>query len=238
MRLLVTRPEPDAAETAARLRAAGHAAIVRPMLEVAFNPPPAGLAPDSLVLTSRNAVRALAAWPDAAKWHGLPAFAVGGETGALLREHGFRDVRAAGGDAEALIALIEGHAPAELGTILYPAPRDQAADLAGRLGAGGNRMERVEAYRAEPARALGGELARALREGRLDGALFFSERTAAAFVALVAAAGLTESLRRLVFYALSPRTAAPLRNLAGELHVAGKPDSASLLALLPGAVKP
>jgi uroporphyrinogen-III synthase len=216
----------------------GHDVIVRPMLELAFNPPPAGLAPDSLVLTSRNAVRALAAWPDAAGWHGLPAFAVGGETGALLREHGFRDVRTAAGDAEALIGLIERHAPGELGTILYPAPRDQAADLAGRLGASGYRVERVEAYQAEPARDLGGELAEALREGRLDGAFFFSERTAAAFVSLVGAAGLTESLGRLACYALSPRTAAPLRNLAGELHVAGKPDSASLLSLLPGAVKP
>jgi uroporphyrinogen-III synthase len=238
MRLLVTRPEPDATETATRLRAMGHDVIVRPMLEVAFNPPPAGLAPDSLVLTSRNAVRALAAWPDAARWHGLPAFAVGGETGALLREHGYRDVRAADGDAEALIALIESHAPAALGTILYPAPRDQAADLAGRLGASGYGVERFEAYRAEPARELGEELTHALRDGRLDGALFFSERTAATFIALVAKAGLTESLGRLAFYALSLRTAAPLRNLAGELHVAEKPDSASLLALLPGAVKP
>ena len=99
-------------------------------------------------------------------------------------------------------------------------------------------VERVEAYRAEPARELGEELADALREGRLDGALFFSERTAAALVALVTAAGLEESLGRLPCYALSPRTAAPLRNLAGELHVAEKPDSVSLLALLPGAVKP
>jgi uroporphyrinogen-III synthase len=238
MRLLVTRPEPDAAETAARLRAMGHDVIVRPMLAVVFNPPPAGLAPDSLVLTSRNAVRALASWPDAAKWRGLPTFAVGAETGALLQEHGFRDIRTAGGDAGALIALIESHAPAELGTILYPAPRDQAADLAARLGAKGYRVERVEAYRAESARELGDELTQALRAGRLDGALFFSERTASAFVALVGAARLQDSLRPLAFYALSRRTAAPLRNLAGELHVAGKPDSASLFALLPGAVKP
>ncbi len=38
------RPEPDAAETAEKLRALGHDVILRPMLELVFNPPPAGLA--------------------------------------------------------------------------------------------------------------------------------------------------------------------------------------------------
>jgi uroporphyrinogen-III synthase len=237
MRLLVTRPEPDAAETAARLRAMGHAVIVRPMLEVAFNPPPARLMPDSLVLTSRNAVRALLRWPDAAGWRGLPAFAVGAETGALLREAGFADVRVAGGDAEGLVALIATEPPTRLGTILHPAPRDQASDLAGRLAGKGYRVERVEAYRTEPAAALGAELTEALRAGTLDGALFFSERTAATFVRLVTAAGIEGGIRPLAVYALSERTAAPLRNLADRVHVAARPDVGALLALLPGPVK-
>jgi uroporphyrinogen-III synthase len=234
MRLLVTRPEPDAAATAARLSAMGHRVMVRPMLEVAFNPPPDGLRPGSLVLTSRNGVRALLRWPDAAAWRGLPAFAVGAETGALLREAGFGDVRIAGGDAEALIALIETHPAAALGTILHPAPRDRAADLDGRLAARGYRVERVEAYRAESAARLGGELVDALHSGELDGALFFSARTAAAFARLVAEAGLGNRVRSLAVYALSERTAQPLRTIAGKVHVAGRPDLESLLALLPG----
>lgn len=238
MRLLVTRAEPDATETAARLIALGHTVLVQPMLTVIFGPPPAGLAPDSLVLTSRNAVRALLRWPDASGWRGLPAFAVGGETGALLREAGFADVHVAGGDAEALLVRIAEHPPARLGTILYPAPRDQAADLAGRLAAKGYRVERVEAYRAEPAASLGAELIGALRSGGLDGALFFSGRTAAAFAALVTAAGLRESVRPLACYALSARVALPLRNLAATVRVAERPELAALLALLPGPVKP
>lgn len=238
MRLLVTRPEPDAAATAARLRVMGHAVTVRPMLEIAFNPPPGGLQPGSLVLTSRNAVRALVRWPDAAGWRGIPVFAVGGETGALLRESGFTDVRIAGGDAETLLALVGSHRPEELGTILYPAPRDQAADLAGRLAANGYSVERVEAYRAEPVASLGEELAEALRGNELDGALFFSERTASVFIDLVAAAGLDRALKSLTFYALSPRTAAPLRDRGAGLRIAARPDAESLIALLPGAVKP
>jgi len=237
MRLLVTRPEPDAADTAAKLRALGHDVIVRPMLEVVFNMAPAGLAPDSLVLTSRNGVRALMRWPDAARWRSLPAFAVGGETAALLREAGFADVRVAAGDAEALVALIAAESPGALGTILYPAPRDQAADLTARLVAKGYRIERVEAYRTEPATELGEAVTTALRDGRLDGALFFSARTAAAFVTLLEEAGLRGAARTLALYALSNQAAAPLRNLAAPLHVAARPDLASLVALIPGAVR-
>jgi uroporphyrinogen-III synthase len=238
MRLLVTRPEPDASETAARLKGMGHEVIVQPMLAVVFEPPPAELAPGSLVFTSRNAVRALLAWPDAAGWRRLPAFAVGAETAALLRDAGFRDVRVAGGDAEALIGLVAAEMPAALGTLLYPAPRDQAADLAGRLSAQGFRVARVEAYRTEPASRLDEEVVAALRGNRIDGALFFSERTATAFARLAAEAGLTDALRRVTCFALSPRTAAPLAGMTGDMRIAPRPDAASLLALVPAPVKP
>lgn len=237
MRLLVTRPEPDAADTAAKLRALGHDVILRPMLELVFNPPPAGLTPESLVFTSRNGVRAVANWPEAANWRNLRVFAVGTETAALLREYGFSDVRVAAGDAEALVARIAEEKPEDLGSLLYPAPRDQAADLAGRLRAKGFAVERVEAYRTEPASDLGSDVTSALRNGVLDGALFFSARTAAAFVGLVARSGLATEAKRLACYALSEAAGAPLRNLAATVHVAVKPDLASLVALIPGAVR-
>lgn len=232
MRLLVTRPEPDATATAEALRALGHEVIVRPMLEVVFNPPPSGLKPDSLVFTSRNAVRALLAWPDAGGWHGLPAFAVGRETAALLREAGFRDVRSADGDAEALIALIAGEETARLGTILYPAPREAAADLADRLGRKGFRVLRIEAYRTEPAAELGDDVVAALRGNRIDGALFFSGRTASVFASLVAQAGLHGKLD-LACYVISSRAGEPLAGLADDISVAPRPDAANLLALIP-----
>ena len=62
MRLLVTRPEPEATRTAALLRSHGHDVIVAPLLrvepvaEVAFGPGPWA----ALAFTSANAVRAIA----------------------------------------------------------------------------------------------------------------------------------------------------------------------------------
>jgi uroporphyrinogen-III synthase len=59
MRLLVLRPHPGAAATAARIEALGHTAVVMPLFEVqplAWNVPPPERY-DAIVLTSGNAVR-------------------------------------------------------------------------------------------------------------------------------------------------------------------------------------
>ena len=63
VRLLVTRPEPDASETAARLRALDIDAVVSPLLQARMLtttlPPAPGFA--ALAITSANALRALLA---------------------------------------------------------------------------------------------------------------------------------------------------------------------------------
>ena len=55
MRLLVTRPRPDADETAEHLRALGHDVIVAPLTVIDFAPEPEiGFRPAALLFTSRN----------------------------------------------------------------------------------------------------------------------------------------------------------------------------------------
>ena len=93
-------------------------------------------------------------------------------------------------------------------------------------------MRIVEAYRAEPAAALDASVAEALRAGRIDGVLFFSRRTAEAFVAAVEAAGLSEALATIACYALSERIAEPLRALSCPVEVAARPDFDGIQALI------
>jgi len=104
MRLLVTRPLPDAARQAERLETLGHEAIFAPMLEVKFLD--AGLPPVSamqaLIATSRNGLRALKASGNMQHALKLPLFAVGGATAKLARELGFREVHEGPGRAEEL----------------------------------------------------------------------------------------------------------------------------------------
>ena len=235
MRLLVLRPEPDASDTAARLRALGHEVLVEPLLRVDYAPPPIGLPmPAAIVVTSRNAVRALAGWPQAAEWHDRPVFAVGMETAAAARAAGFRDLRVGGGDADRLAEMIMTDFDKSAGIILHPAPRDRAADLAERLSDAGFAVRRIEAYRAIAAERLADPVVAALRAQRIDGILFLSRRTATVFADLARRAGVAGGLGRTRLFALSEAIAGPLRELgSGEVRVAGQPDADSLFALLP-----
>jgi len=64
LRLLLTRPEPDAARTAAALRAAGHEVLTAPMLRIEPVAADLGAGPwEAVLITSANAARAVAAHP-------------------------------------------------------------------------------------------------------------------------------------------------------------------------------
>lgn len=234
MRLLVTRPEPEAEETAARLRSLGHQVLVQPLLDIAFAEPPADAPkPAAIVVTSRNGVRALGQWPAAADWLDRPVFTTGAATAEAARAAGFSDVRPGGGDVAALTERILADLLADRGQILYVAGRDRAGRLAEDLGARGYDVRTVEAYRAMRATHLDVATDDALRAGIIDGALFFSRRTAEAFADLVNTAGLAAPATRIVFYALSEAVAEPLRGFAGaDIRLAAKPDADSLLALI------
>ena len=191
MRLLVTRPQPEAAETAARLVAAGHLVLIDPLLTIEFSPPPAGIQdPAALIVTSRNAVRAIADWPIAAAWRPLPVFAVGAETAKTLTEAGFVDVRVGPGDAAALVDFVAAEGRGLAGPILYLRAEEPAADIAGALGAVGLAVESVVAYRAIAAEDFLPATRQALEQGDIDGVLFFSARTAATFSAIAGRTGL------------------------------------------------
>src|SRR5690606_29001673 len=80
--LLVTRPQPSAADTAARLKRRGFRVVVSPQLQASFKKPRAvSAAGHIVVVTSPQAARALANWP---QLHRLPALAVGDGTKKLL----------------------------------------------------------------------------------------------------------------------------------------------------------
>ena len=108
MRILVTRPEPDAEQQAEKLVARGHAPVIAPLLTVAFsNSAPFDLARvQALIVTSRNGLRALAAHPQFAEAVTLPVFAVGPATARVAAGLGFARVIEGPGTGEGLSELI------------------------------------------------------------------------------------------------------------------------------------
>lgn len=224
--VLVTRPEPGAAETATRLTALGWKPILAPALVLTPRPlaPPARA--QALLLTSRAAARALAPWP-------IPVLAVGAATAESARAQGFTEVRAAGGDAEALAALCAATLRPDDGPLLLAVGAAYSLDLTAMLRAHGFRVIRRVVYAAKEASDLPEPVAQALRTGRVSHAMFFSPRSAACSVALLIGGGLTDALAGIEALAISPRVASVLERTAWRrIRVARRPDQDHLLELL------
>jgi uroporphyrinogen-III synthase len=234
MRLLVTRPLPDAGDTAARLMALGHEVLVEPLLTIVYGPPPGGLPdPAALIVTSRNGARALARWPQSHAWRHRPVFVTGPATARAIATLGFADIRVGSGNAAAVAERIRADLPADAGSVLYPAGRDHSGTLADDLVAEGYDVRVVEAYHADAARTLHPPAREALRRRTVGGILFYSPRTALAFARVVAKEKLAPNIAGVAAFALSEQVADALRSLALDVHVAALPDEDSLFRLIP-----
>ncbi|MHA1560153.1 MAG: uroporphyrinogen-III synthase [Alphaproteobacteria bacterium] len=238
MRVLVTRPAPDAELTVQRLRALGHEVYAQPLMQAEFLTPPHSSDPGAIMVTSRNGVRALSAWPQSAEWRDRPLFAVGDATAALAAEGGFTNVRSARGDGNALAALvIEARDPRD-GPILYPAAEERSSSLETRLRAGGFKVDTAIAYRMRAAKGFAPEILGALESGLLEGVLLYSKRSASIFLSLIDRDGLADGLRKLRVFAMSDSVANVFSGRAVErVDIAQSPQEEVVFSLLPTPVK-
>jgi uroporphyrinogen-III synthase len=224
--ILITRPEPGAAETARAVAALGWEAVLAPALTLTPLPFKAPRNCQALILTSRAAARAL---PPAA----LPVIAVGEATATEASARGFANVEAATGDAAALAALISATRRPEDGALCLAVGEGYALDFAAALRAKGFRVIRRVVYAARPSASLPGEAQKALRDGSIYAALITSPRLARETIRLLHDAALAPAASRIIAIALSPRIATALAALPwAEIRTAARPDHAALLACL------
>jgi uroporphyrinogen-III synthase len=218
-RIWVTRAQPGAEATAARIRALGLEPVVAPVLEIRARTEVtvdlAGV--DALTFTSAAAVSAFAGLCAS---RNLAVFAVGDATAAAARAAGFADVRSASGDAQALADLIATISPAP--RVLNPTAAEPAADLCALLTARGVIARSLVVYETV-------ECGPAASPANLDGVLIHSAKAARAVARLLAGhdhSGLTA-------YSISQAAGAPLSSL-GLLRtaIAAAPNEGALLALL------
>jgi uroporphyrinogen-III synthase len=227
--VLVTRPEPGASATAARLRALGFEPVLAPLLvveQLAANLP----APDTVravLATSGNAVAAL---PPA--WHALPLLAVGDATAARARDAGFAAVTSAAGDAAALLALVVRLLPPGGAPLLLAAGEGQGEALAAALAAAGYAAIRREVYAARPAQSLPDTVQALLAAERVRAAWVFSAATARTFVRVIGESS-AAALGRADALAIGPAAAVALQALPWRsIRIAARPNQDEMLALL------
>ncbi len=229
LRVLVTRSEPGAAETAKRLQAAGHQPIVEPLFAIA--PIDVDLpAFDALAFTSLNGVRRFAAL--SARRDAL-VFCVGARTAATAREAGFTEVMSAEGDVTALENLIRDRLP-EGARLLHAGNEESRGDLTGRLVAAGVPAQFVALFRAEPVAAPGPALARQIAgEPAFDVALIHSPRAAVILADMLRAAAKPAAFD---VAAISAAAAAPLDELVRRKVIAASPNEDALFSALANLV--
>lgn len=233
MRLLITRPEPDATRTARALRERGHDVLVAPVLITQTIDAEIKKSYAGVLMTSANAARALLGHRRGSELTRLPVFTVGVRSAEAAREAGFAQVQSADGGLPDLVDLITTRFAGQSVPLLYLAGEDRAGDLAGDLAARGIGVDTVVVYRAVAAERLPVELAHALSAEQRDGALHYSPRSAATLLRLAAGAGALNGLLGLAHYCLSDAVAAPLRDAgARRIAVASHPDEAALLGLI------
>jgi uroporphyrinogen-III synthase len=235
VRLLVTRPEPDAERTAAALRARGHVVLVVPLLRIEpLQHAEIGPGPfDALLVTSANAAAA-GHHTRFAQLRALPVFAVGDRSAQAMRAAGFADVTSAQGDVSGLAALVAPRLKSGA-SLLYLAGADRSGDLAGVLSGRGFAVKTAVVYRAVPTGAPLPAAVAAMAEG-VEGVLHFSRRSSVAYVNAARAGDLQQdhAIHGLVHFCLSARAAEPLiRAGATDTRVAPEPTEAGLLALIP-----
>ena len=228
-RVLVTRSEPGASETAQRLAEHGYAPIVEPLF--AIEAIAAALPPyDALAFTSANGVRALARLDQT---RDRPVFCVGGRTAQEALDLGFTQVISADGDVNDLAVLIENRLPPGM-RLLHTGNEESRGDLSGTLGARGIEANFVPTFRAAPLARPGPRLAAHLRgKPAFDAILIHSARAAAILSQFVTDA---PSRAPLDVASISAEAARPLVHLARHIQIAARPNEAALvdsLGLLP-----
>jgi uroporphyrinogen-III synthase len=230
-RVLVTRPQPGASRTAARLDAAGFTPVVLPLTEIVpleASLPPGDVA--ALVVSSANAIRHAPA-KLVSSLSDKSVFAVGDETAAAAKTAGFTNVRSSSGDAADLARDVMASLPVGASTA-YLCGRVRLDALEAQLAERGLSVIPIETYDTHERVPGAREIAALDAGGPIAAALVYSAKSAACLARLVSPRSGT-IFRSTAFICISPRVARELVDVAsGSVIAAETPDEDAMFDLL------
>jgi uroporphyrinogen-III synthase len=236
MRILVTRPQPSAAATAARLQAMGHEVTVLPVMEASHQPQAALAAlarPHSAIaVTSAEAIRALMPYRvELAPHLQTPVYCVGPATAEATRKIGFQSIVTGTGTGEALAKIITAaSANLEDGLVYFAGwPRSPAFEAG--LKAAGIACDTAETYRMAAIAHPPETVETLLSPHFPDAVLLYSHETARHFFALLSPV-MADALSGARLICLSDHVADAVPAGFGPVSVATEPSEDALLALL------
>lgn len=236
MRVLVTRPQPSAAATAARLKTLGHDAVVLPVMQAVHKAQSAFdalAAPYSAIaITSAEAIRALTPRKAELASHlQAPVYCVGPATAEATRRIGFQTIVTGTGTGAVLAQIIEAAATDLSGGLVYLAGWPRSPAFEAGLKAAGIACRTAETYRMSAIAYAPGTVEMLLQSPVPDVVLLYSHETARHFFALLSPA-MANALAGARLICLSAHVANAIPPGFGPVAVAVEPSEDALLALL------
>ena len=166
--------------------------------------------PQALIITSKNALRAL---EDQEALKKFPLYVVGDQTAHLAQTMGFSEVLSASGTSQELTHLILHHAQREKGVLWHLSGEMIKRNIVKTLQLKGFEAERRIIYRIEEIRNFPAPLLADLRNQKISHVLFFSPHTTSIFVNLLKMNGLEEMTAQMTSLCLSQDVAERALNL-------------------------
>jgi uroporphyrinogen-III synthase len=229
MRILISRPQEDAARLAELLQAHGHQPLCASLLSVRFfdGPEPNFEGVSAIVATSANGIRAFARRTER---RNLRIFAVGPQTADAAQKAGFEEVECADGDASTLAEKVLDWVKPDEGVLVHAASADNEGQLKALLAEEGYTVDVMVLYEVVAIHKLP-EIAReALVHHALDATVVFSPRSAMALRDGIIRAGLSDACRSIAAVCISQATAAALEPLIfRQVLVAERPNQQAML---------
>jgi uroporphyrinogen-III synthase len=230
MKILLTRPEPDASATAATLSALGHTVLSLPVTDIMATgaPVPDGLF-TALLATSANAFRSMNRG-DVGRLKGSRLFCVGAKTARIARDTGFIEIETADGSGQKLVAALLAAYPSPSHFLyLTGTPRKPLVEQA--LRQAGHAVTCAELYAARPVSAWPEGVQERLAEAEI--ALHFSRGSVEALIDLAVRSNTLSRIGSLRHLCLSEDVALPLRAInAPDIRCSAVASEAGLLAEL------
>ncbi len=234
MRLLVTRPEPDASAFAEELRGLGHEPVLQPLLEfrvLDFDLEPLRAA-EILIITSGSSLRALEERGVANGILGKPLYCVGEQTANRALAAGFKTVLEIADTGEELARKIIASGGRDA-LLVHIMGEHMAFDIVGSLANEGFPIQSVTVYSMEACADLPPSVDALMRAGELDGVILMSPRTAEIYVSLCHRHRILDYAKTPLYLCISENVAAKLASLKpNHMRVSAKPNRKALLELL------
>ena len=234
MRLLVTRPEPEASTFAEELRALGHNPVLQPLLEfrvLDFDLEPLRAA-EVLIITSGNSLRALQEQGVLKDILRKPLYCVGEQTAKRALAAGFETVLEIAETGEELAGKIIASRRYG-GLVVHIMGEHMAFDIVGALAREGFSVQSTTVYSMEACREFSPSVATVLKAGEIDGVILMSPRTAEIYVSLCHRQGTIDCVKTPLYFCISENVAVKLAPLKpNHVRVPANPNRKALLELL------